>query len=245
MTKRVLLTIALLALSGCAKVSVLPLDAKGQPLAGAQEGVRYYLPKPYLLVAEVPVDKVSSSKSTTKKTVSTTRKKAPAGESSGDQNAPVPSGGSGDAPSATGNTSFAIYTMQYGIKLIYLPDFEHPMSISESPGLFGSSTMKPALQDGWMLTSLEASADIKVAETLNAIGSIVSGIKGGGATASSLTKQLTCEEPPKLPVLPPGLYEFMYDREGKFHRLRAVAYFCHDGIQYTVTGTETAPRPCP
>ena len=120
--------------------------------------------------------------------------------------------------------------------------------------------MKPVLQDGWMLTSLDASADSKVADTLSAIGSIVSGIKGGGAAASgtsagggagepqkALMGQLTGQEPPKLPVLPPGLYEFVYDEQGNFERFRAVAYFCHDGIQYTETGTgkKPIPRACP
>jgi hypothetical protein len=38
--------------------------------------------------------------------------------------------------------------------------------------------MKPTLQDGWMLTALDSSADSKMAEALTAIGSMM------GATRS-------------------------------------------------------------
>jgi hypothetical protein len=259
MKKRVLLTMAVLALSGygCAKVSVLPLDKDGKKLANVEEGVRYYPPNPYLLITENPVDSVSAVKEIADGKGKTTIKTAPA-KGPDDQTPPAPDGGSGSAPSGTGNTSFGMFTKQYGIKLIYLPDLAHPMSISESGGLFGSSQMKPALQDGWMLTSLDASADSKVADTLTPIASIVSGIKGGGSSAAGtsadggssasqkvLMQQLTGAKPSNLPVLPTGLYEFVYGTNGNLERLRAVAYFCHDGIKYANVETAPIPQACP
>jgi hypothetical protein len=45
-------------LTGCAAVTAIPLEPDGlTAVAGAQPGFRYYLPRPYLLVAEAPATK--------------------------------------------------------------------------------------------------------------------------------------------------------------------------------------------
>src|SRR5712691_6502600 len=39
---------------GCEGVKVTPLNPDGTAAAGAKEGIRYYMPAPYLLVARMP-----------------------------------------------------------------------------------------------------------------------------------------------------------------------------------------------
>jgi hypothetical protein len=129
-------------------------------------------------------------------------------------------------------------TQQYGIKLIYLPDLSHPMALRASTGLFGASSMKPTLQDGWMLTALDATSDSKTAETITAVASLVSAVgglgggsaaAGGAKAATSRTLALDGSELP--PVLPPGLYELVYDSHtGKLSDIRPVRNFCASGI---------------
>jgi hypothetical protein len=151
---------------GCAHVVSKPLQMNGQYDNAQSEGVRYYPPKPYLLVTEVPVEKATQpadsntddppSDSKSKKTPS----QQPADDSTqGNTSKQKTSGSSGASPSPTTDTSFSMFTKQYGVKLIYLPDYSHPMALSVSTGLIGSAEMKPTFQDGWMLTSLDATAD--------------------------------------------------------------------------------------
>ena len=241
--------LALMLLSGCAQVRIIPLDTDGKAKMDLQEGVRYFLPKPYLLVAEVPVDDVTqtqieemtlpSDKQGGKKTTTIKKgggKASTTGNGGADGDGAAPAG-SGDSPASSGNTSFAMFTKQYGIKLIYLPDYSRPMAMSESTGLIGTSQMKPVLQDGWMLTSLDASADAKVAETLTALASLISSVKGVGSAATGTSKDGGATESAKAqaenlgtkvspnPILPPGLYEFVYEA-GVLKDLKPVAYFC-------------------
>lgn len=238
----------ILLLGACAQVHVTPLEANGKPKADAQEGVRYYLPKPYLLVAEVPVESASSSTDLTKDA----QGKITEQKSTIKQNDPSgPDNMTGGPPSSTGNTSFGMFTKQYGIKLIYLPDYSQPMAIHGSPGLFGSSQMKPTLQDGWMLTALDATGDSKVSDTLSAVASIIGSIKGGGSLPSGTSAKVGGSElingttvvTPTLPVLSPGLYELQYDEKGVLTRVKVVAYFCHGKISDYSEAANT-PQPC-
>src|SRR5208337_1338519 len=258
--------------SACAKVSVIPLEANGTGLKMAQEGVRYYLPKPYLLVAQIPLEPADKSKGQAAATADngaaggggravTGRSKKGAGGTGGTQGGGAGgtsdgssgsaknAGGSGGTSSTSTDTSFAMFSKQYGIKLIYLPDYEHPMAISESPGLFGSSEMKPSLQDGWMLTALDATGDSKTAETISAVASLVGAAMTGGASSAAggakaaggaaagggapagPSAVLAYTKTTAPPVLPPGLYKFVFDDHGRLLGLDSVVYFCSSGLQ--------------
>lgn len=100
-----------------------------------------------------------------------------------------------------------------------------------------------------MLTSLDATADSKTAETLTALGSWVSALTGGGAAkaATTATKAApggapTAEAETKIPkslsglfvagssILRPGLYRFDYDASGALTGLRQVAEFTGCGV---------------
>jgi hypothetical protein len=210
MTRIASFLFALALLTGCASVKVVPLKPDGTKADNQVEGVRYYLPKPYLLIVQVPFVKLTGNDD--KKLDDPDSEKAKKKPTGGAPAKPTPKQPPDDSktdtstssPGATGNTSFQKETAQYAIKLIYLPDFCHPMAIQESAGLWGSAQMKPTLQDGWMLTSLDASTDSKTAETITSIASLVSAIKGA-KTSDSGTKALS---ETSSNILNPGLYEF-------------------------------------
>ena len=225
----------LVLLTGCAGVTVTPLDATGKVASDQKEGLRYYMPMPYLLVVQLP---------------QMATKESPAKDAADEPVTAAAGGGNPKAPSATNadqnassqpssapisDTSFMASTAQYQVKLVYLPDFSHPMAMNESTGLFGTSSMKPVLQDGWMLTSLDASADSKTAETLTALASIAGTVAGGGAgAAAKTTKSATTTTQALLPqfgtginpILRPGLYRFVYyDKTGVLKSLEPVVFF--------------------
>jgi hypothetical protein len=152
------------------------------------------------------------------------------------------------APAATADVGFSAATPQYSMKLIYLPDYSHPLAITMHSGLFGTASVAPALQDGWMLTSLQGSADNKAAETLTALGSIVGAALGtgnaGGAAKSkaetpgappSANPQATVSDPigeiiaTSKVILEPGLYRFQYGSDGRLSGFCAVVYFNNGG----------------
>lgn len=164
---------SVLSLTACAKVSVTPLDAYGNRTSQA-EGLRYYLPKPYLLVMAVPGGSTQAGSADATPQVDLNGKPgaAPATGNAAPTAAQTPSANA--AAPAAGNTSYQAASAQYVAKLIYLPDYNHPMAVSESSGLFGTASMAAALQDGWQLTSLQGNSDAKVAETLTALASLVS-----------------------------------------------------------------------
>jgi hypothetical protein len=128
-----------------------------------------------------------------------------------------------------------MFTKQYGVKLIYLPDYEHPMVLRQRAG-FGSTTLKPTLQNGWMLTALDSSADSKTAETLASIGTILSATHGGGSggTGGSKDKSGGAPEvkgaPPPAKALPPGLYRLVVTPKGLVVDVCQVARFDSTGV---------------
>jgi hypothetical protein len=138
---------------------------------------------------------------------------------------------SAKSSSPVSDTSFMAATPQYMVKLIYLPDLAHPMAMSENTGLFGTSEMKPVLQDGWMLTSLDATADSKVAETLTAVAAIAGAAmgtgSGGGAGKAAAKNAASIESiiPHETHILRPGLYRFEYDKDGLLIGLTPLQHF--------------------
>jgi len=127
---------------------------------------------------------------------------------------------------------------QYTVKLIYLPDLANPMTITFTAGLFGTASFQPTLQDGWMLTSLQSSADNSQAVQLAQSLLTAAAGTGGAATTAGAAKKLTttagggptAEQLAQLlsqnAVLAPGLYSFYVDPTTKeITRVCAVTYF--------------------
>jgi len=188
--------------TACAGVNAIPLHADGSVdwwKWWFATGVRYYLPKPYLIIAELPATPNPPKKSdgdadSSGLDPSANPPSPKAKDDSGSDKQPQVS-----APSAPpSNTSFAATMAQYSVKLIYLPDFSHPMALKMRSGLLGTASAAPTLQDGWMLTSLSASSDNGVANTLQGIAAVVSGAAStasgggkGGASGGTTTKAMT------------------------------------------------------
>lgn len=215
-----------LALASCASITAVPLDASGQP-DGTVKGIRYFLPKPYILVTELPVTPTPPASTTP--TVQDSKGTGPQTGTAATPQASVPT-------AAATDTSFSASMTSYSIKLVYLPDFSHPMALQENSGLFGNVSLAPSLADGWMLTSLTSANDSGGSAALAAVASLVGGAIGGATTGGvskaageAAQRTHTVSIPSELlgtktttttrtvyatqpswgrNVLPPGLYEF-------------------------------------
>jgi hypothetical protein len=225
-------------LSNCASVSILPLNPNGTVDTTQAPGLRYYMPKPYLLVTVIPPP---PQKPTDPRLLRAPPAPAPppppgpgGGPDDGSQKA-APTG----SPSPSSDLSYQLGSSTYLLKLIYLPDMSKTMAINLTPSILGTSSVQPTLQDGWMLTSLQASADNTKA--LDDMTTLASAILGGGTKAASSTSSKTAKAdllgpgtpppPDNLPPpLPPGLYEFGYDGLGHLYGLCPVSLFQSNGI---------------
>jgi len=253
-------------LAGCASVGVQRLQPNLTSPTGAP-GLIYYMPAPYLIVAELPPTAATTSTSRNLAAMQNPPEGAALPAPAPPPGAPPkvahgpgfkpPGGGAGaggggaggagagggkdgsasqdqssangaSSPAPSSDTSFQGTTPQYIIKLVYLPDLSRPMAMTAKVGL-GSAEMKPALQDGWMLASLDVTADSKTADTLTALGSLITGGAGGGTAKAATTaakaapgggpaegetktpKSLSGLFVPGSHILKPGLYRFEYD----------------------------------
>ena len=248
---------AALCLSGCmTPVDSVPLkfDVHGNELAETDRskfGIRYYRPVPYLLVIELPanpptVGSTDQSLSNLDKALAAAAAKGGGGGSAATGAGPGSGGGdaSGDggkggqtAAPASGatDTSFSATSATYSMKVVYLPDWEYPSLLRFKVGPFGSGSFAPQLQDGWMLTGLNAQADTGAAQVLAALAPLATGGAGSAskvassASGESLDYRFTKQVVPITPiwgehVLPPGLY-----RIGP-SGLTPVNYFCKKGV---------------
>lgn len=253
---RIAITLAAALLSGCASVSFTQLTPTLAPKPGAPEGAVYYMPKPYLLVTQLPYAASAGSM------VAGVAVQAPDpvppqtggnGAIDPDVDWPAPdanananvamagqvtTGGAdekppgGDATLAAGSDqSFGGSSEGYLVKLIYLPDMSRPMSVSMRSG-FGSANLKPTFQNGWMLTGFEAGADSKTAEILTALAPLLTAYKTPGKAAAAATGGGAAPSVPTntRQVLIPGLYEIEYDdRTGKLMGICARTHFTTQG----------------
>ena len=184
---------AALMLCACSGVSVHALHVDGTIDDAQAEGLRYYMPHPYLLVAELPTPLTKKVTKTTTETTTTSqdalqREAAPPpadAKSAGPATGSKSDGGDTtetkqDQTGAGGSNtdlSFSAIVGNYQLKLIYLPDYSKPMSIQLKTGLFGTASYNPTLQDGWMLTSLNGSATSDGANALQAFATVVTAVK--------------------------------------------------------------------
>lgn len=217
-----------LLIPGCARVHILPLDPDGvAKLQNAAEGLRFYRPKPYLLVVALPPPASAAG-------IPTSDRKRPSeqeGKGAGAETKNETEKKDGTASTSTSSSSpststgFSAVAPQYVVKLIYLPDYSHPFAISASAGM-GTAQMNPVLQDGWMLTSVNSTSDSKVPETLTALAG---GLKTvAGAFAESSLRQQTARPEASTAMggsyLSPGLYAFE-ETNGVITGLKRLASF--------------------
>jgi hypothetical protein len=229
--------------SGCAQVTIRALNSDGTVSTDKAKGLRYYTPRPYLLVMRLPPEKSASEGQTQDLTPPPAQDLPPAHRTRpGQPVAPRPGAGAADADASTKPTSpsgqqnsptpysttsspptdtgYLASNSQYVAKLIYLPNLAEPLAVTATTGI-GSVNIGAVLQDGWMLTSLQAGADAKVAETITALAALASAI-GGAVVGKPPTAAATppkptgagpppsAPSPPTPPLLTPGLYTFRY-----------------------------------
>lgn len=243
MTRQLSILAGALTLCGCAGISVTQLNVDGSAKSKTPNGAVYFLPKPYLLVTRLPATAGPGGLPSVFHTAGSDSHSAGAGAGGtqgGTPGAPKPAeaakggdsakegGGDNPAPAGSGSgSSFDARTTDYVVKLIYLPDREHPMSITASTGLFGTAKLSPTFQDGWMLTGFESEADNKVAEVLEHLGSVITSLRAPGGGGDNTGAGAAPGAP--TDILKPGLYEFRYDASGHLLGLCAVNYFSSQG----------------
>jgi hypothetical protein len=183
--RQVAMFVLICSLWGCAGHFVVKPTTPTSP----QNGFRYYLPKPYLLVTNMSV--------------------APDEASSPSPKQPDTTGAGGGASKPKDNSTptpprpdGSVVT----VKLIYLPDVAHPYSVSIAGA--GLGTFKGGLQltNGWMLTNVSEESDAKVAETITAVSGLIGSVLSGGAKPKSVES--------KPAVVIPFLYLFEIDPSG-------------------------------
>ncbi|MEQ8397575.1 hypothetical protein [Thalassobaculum sp.] len=100
--------------------------------------------------------------------------------------------------------------VEFAHQFIYLPDYSRPYVMNMEPGI-GVAEMKPRLENGWNLTGVDITQDSKAAETMTAVGSLISVFMPSAAGNRSLEE---------------GLYMLEFDRRtGKltgFTRVNAI-----------------------
>ena len=244
-----------IALSGCAGVSFNQLNpdlsAKSAP-----QGAVYYLPKPILIVTADPKLATGAGDVAGPGAVPPPAAAPAPAQGKAAPGAPPPApgpaipghaGGWGAAPvggadeekpkeavaapaGGGGDQSFSVAVPGYTLKLVYIPDRSRPMRLSVHAG-FGTASLKPTLQNGWMLTGFDASADSKASEMLASIASLVTAAKGPAAAAESAkgggldpgAAAATSS------VLRPGMYDLRYDDRGNLLGLCPLSYFTSSG----------------
>jgi hypothetical protein len=85
-------------------------------------------------------------------------------------------------------------------QIVYLPDLSEEYVIEPKVRL-GSVDVKATLEDGWKLTSLGASADPQIAETLDAVSNLIGAASAVGVAPSGAGSAFP---------LAPGLYRLTY-----------------------------------
>jgi hypothetical protein len=181
-----LFLLSTLLISACAQITSVPIDATtGKQKTDEAEGIRYYLPKPYLLVAELP-----ATPQTPQSNPSAATRAGHAAAGGGDTDSSQKKSSSGDQPQTAApaapatDTSFAATMATYSIKLIYLPDYSKPMALRIDSGLFGTVSATPTLQDGWMLSGVSGTVDSGGSAALTALAGLATAATGKGAAGA-------------------------------------------------------------
>lgn len=141
-----------------------------------------------------------------------------------DDNAPAQ-----PAVAGSSDQSFGGLSGGYMIKIVYLPDLSRPMAMSVRAGL-GTASLKPTLQNGWMLTGFEANADSKTSEILSSVASVITAFKTPGKSAGGGDAK-TSGGGAESQILRPGLYDFRYNDSGALVALCPLTYFDSTGTK--------------
>jgi len=151
-------------------------------------GVRFYRPRPYLLVTESAAQKSGDQKTNSLSDAAVNGNLLDL-RGGGDPKEPAP--------------------QQLSVQIVWLPDYSQEYQIIAKPGI-GSVTFNPSLKDGWNLSSLSATVDTKTAEILTAVGGLIT---AAAAVPAAVPLEVKGEKPKgeKPKRYCPGLYPIHYD----------------------------------
>jgi len=229
-------------LGGCANITATALQPDGRSeIPGAASGFRYYPPKPYLLVMELPAPAPTPPNTPGKTGLAAP--KAPSSTDNSQTQAPA-----SQSPAPVTDLSFLASSATQIAKVIYLPDYQHPMAVTMSTGLLGIASLQLTLQDGWLLTNVSANGDnSKLGDVMIAALQAVSAGATGGASKAAPTAAQTKNALAGLTggrVLAPGLYAFDYvPGTSRVAAVCAVAYFDSTGSHPPQAGDPGACGP--
>ena len=242
----ILCSFALLA--ACSRVRVVPLNpGTDERTCDAQEGIRYFLPKPSLLVTEGlataqgtrrpealarsadqrkrSTDAEDLSKDAEQLAAEATTPPADSTTPHGDSTRTPSPGPSTPAPGKPNTILGPTGPTNYTITVRDLPNYSQPMTMYVPWALGGSATFTPTLHDGWMLTSINATSDTNTSETLTALAAMGTARGGTARQVAAMGPSQDGERPQRTPTLrEPGLYAFI-DDQGQFEGLTRVAEF--------------------
>lgn len=212
-------------MTGCTGVKVFKVNSP------AQEGVRYYRPKPYLFITgkAVPAEEPQGGPTLTIQQQSPLEVKQAAetaysprcliNQATYLQDPPVMA-----LPEVTlvpdqmsdhvDNNKPATFTaeepplIEISMQLQYLPDFAEEYAIQYKPGL-GSGKLKLTLENGWNLTSLDTEADQKTDEIIGSVASLIGAFPAPKAEISAMNALKKPIEVPRIYAtnVPFGYYE--------------------------------------
>lgn len=138
--------VVLLVLAGCASTVTVVKDKDNE------DGIPFYLPKPYLLITK-------NLPSVGTKLTTTTERKQDGTATTVTVNEPVPYG---SEEAKKGDL--------FSFQIIYLPDLAERYRLKIKSGT-GTIDTTITLVDGWKFTGLNLKADAKTSETIQAVGS--------------------------------------------------------------------------
>jgi hypothetical protein len=235
MTRKAFIALTMLAAAaGCMpRVSVKPNPGPDT------KGIRYYRPKPYLLItpyaAGVPTPAGDAEEPEKPK------------KGADDENAATPK--PEKAKTQPQEVKIVGLTDQYvQMELKMLPDFSEEYAIDIRTG-FGTNHTQITLEDGWNLTSVNAELDSKTAENITAVAQLLSSI-GGLVPGKSFTGDRgggDCNGKPVVRAtnVPLGFYESIIGRDScgkkQLFGWRYVGFAPFNGCPMQMCGSENVP----
>jgi len=176
--------ITLVCFAACSPtiIKVIPLSPKAKS-ENNNEGIPYYLPKPYLLITK---NMHGAKTSTTKK--KETKKDGSATETTTTASEPKPPKYTETEKTETKKDGTKTVTKlkqteganivqlkqdTYSYQIIYLPDLEYKYGVVIDRGKGGEFKNSISIVDGWKLTGINIEANTKTSENIGAVGELL------------------------------------------------------------------------
>lgn len=193
------------ALMGCgARLTAIPISPKARAEMGADHGIPYYAPRPYLLVTRniaVTDEALASAGMGTNEegavlagTLKPNGAARAAAAAAGAGALPATSPGGSDAPGGGGGAEpeGGISSMEdreggstvthaiptYAFRVVYLPDLSRQYALQQRGGGFGNTNVKFELEGGWLFKGTEISSESILPQVIEATTTGIASVLG-------------------------------------------------------------------